>query len=124
MSTVLYIAAFFAFAIGIAHSYLGERKIIAPLFERGNLPKIRGSEQTTATTIRVAWHITTYLFWAFGVILILLARDALSFQSVAAILAGTFLPMGLLSLIASRGRHVSWLPFLIIGGASLYAATT
>lgn len=124
MSTLLYIAAFFAFAVGIAHSYLGEHKIIAPLLARGNLPKIRGSEQTTATTIRVAWHVTTYLFWAFGVILVFLARDALSWHSVAAILAATFLPMGFLSLIASRGRHVSWLPFLIIGGACLFAATT
>jgi hypothetical protein len=124
LSTILYIAAFFAFAVGVAHSYLGERKILDPLIKRGNLPKIRGSEKTTARTIRIAWHVTTILFWVVGVVLIFLARNALNFQSMSAILAGTFLPLGVLSLIASRGRHVSWLPFLIIGGACLYAATT
>lgn len=124
MSTLLYIAAFFAFAVGIAHSYLGERKILLPLIQRGDLPKIRGSEETTATTIRIAWHVTTILFWVVGVVLIFMARNALHFQSITAILAGTFLPLGILSLIASRGRHVSWLPFLIIGGACMYAATS
>ena len=121
---MLYIAAFFAFAVGIAHSYLGERRILMPLFKRSDLPKVSGSAQTTARTLRVAWHITTYLFWAIGIMLILLARDALSVQSLSAVIAGTFLPLGLLSLVASRGRHISWLPFLIIGGACLYAATT
>ncbi len=124
LSTILYIAAFFAFAVGIAHSYLGERRILLPLIKRGNLPKIRGSEEITAKTIRIAWHATTVLFWVVGVILIFLARNALDFHSMSAILAGTFLPLGILSLIASRGRHVSWLPFLIIGAACMYAATS
>jgi len=95
-----------------------------PLFRRGDLPKIRGSGQTTQKTIRIAWHVTTILFWVFGLILLLMARNALTVQSMSAVMAGTFLPMGVLSLVASRGRHVSWLPFLIIGGACLYAAAT
>ncbi|MBT8447157.1 MAG: hypothetical protein KJO38_08420 [Gammaproteobacteria bacterium] len=124
MSTLLYIAAFFAFAVGIAHSYLGERKILIPLLQRGGLPEIRGSAHTTARVLRIAWHVTTLLFWVIGVILILAAGNALSVQSVSAVFAATFLPLGLLSLVASRGRHVSWPPFLIIGGACLYAAVT
>lgn len=122
MATLLYIAAFFAFLVGVAHSYLGERRIITPLLKRGNLPFVRGSEKNTATTIRIAWHLTTILFWVVAIILLLMARNALNFQSTAVVFACTFLPLGLLSLVVSRGKHVSWLPFLIIGGVCLYAA--
>ncbi len=31
---------------------------------------------------------------------------------------------GIIALVASKGRHYSWLVFLFIGGASLYAAVT
>ncbi|MBT8085498.1 MAG: hypothetical protein KJO19_11480 [Woeseia sp.] len=121
---MFYIAAFFCFAVGCAHSYLGERKIIAPLLRRGELPKIRNSEETTARVIRVAWHMTTLLFWVSGVLFILMAQNKLNVQNVSISFASLFLPMGLISLVVSRGRHVSWPPFLIVGGICLYAATT
>ena len=122
MPTLLYLAAFCAFFVGAAHSYLGELRIIQPLLSHGNFPVIRGSRKNTANIIRVAWHITTILFWVIGVILLLMARDALNSQSAAVVLASTFLPLGLHSLVASRAKHISWLPFLIIGGVSLYTS--
>jgi len=122
MAVLLYIAAFSAFFVGAAHSYLGEQRIIKPLLEHGNLPSVRGSQKNTAAIIRVAWHITTILYWVFGVLFVLMARDALNLQNVAVVFACTFLPLGLHSLVASRGKHISWLPFLTIGGVSLYTA--
>lgn len=40
MTLWLYIAAFLAFAIGLAHSILGERYILIRLLRRDNLPKL------------------------------------------------------------------------------------
>ncbi len=124
MSTLLYIAAFLAFAIGIIHSFLGERYILTRLFRRDNLPKLFGSTDFTTRTLRFAWHLTTIAWWGFAAIIILLARDMFSFQNISMVIALTFIASGLISLLMSKGRHYSWLIFLFIGGVSLHAAIT
>ncbi len=47
MTTLLYIAAFLTFAIGVVHSILGERYILIRLFRRDNLPKLFGGLVTS-----------------------------------------------------------------------------
>lgn len=122
MSALLYTAAFLAFTIGIAHSVLGERYILIRLFRRENLPKLFGGTAFTIQTLRFAWHITTVVFWGFAAVIVLLARQAFSFQNLSMVVAITFLITGLIALVASRGRHLSWVVFLFIGGVCLYAA--
>ncbi len=124
MTTLLYSAAFFAFAIGIVHSVLGERYILIRLFRRNNLPKLFGGTEFTILTLRFAWHITTIAWWGFAAILILLAERSISFHNISMIVAVTFLVTGIIALAASKGRHYSWMVFLFIGGASLYAAVS
>lgn len=124
MKTLLYIAAFFTFAIGIVHSVLGERYILVRLFRRKNLPKLFGGTEFTMLTLRFAWHITTIAWWGFAAILILLAEQSISFYNISMVVAITFLATGIIALVASKGRHYSWLVFLFIGGASLYAAVS
>ncbi|MCF6209787.1 MAG: hypothetical protein L3J88_09440 [Gammaproteobacteria bacterium] len=124
MTTLLYTAAFLTFAIGIVHSVLGERYILTRLFRRKNLPKLFGGTEFTILTLRFAWHITTIAWWGFAAILVLLAERSLSFHSISMIVAVTFLVTGIIALVASKGRHYSWLVFLFIGGVSLYAAVT
>ncbi|VAX03610.1 hypothetical protein MNBD_GAMMA20-790 [hydrothermal vent metagenome] len=124
MTTLLYTAAFLTFAIGIVHSVLGERYILIRLFRRKNLPKLFGGTEFTILTLRFAWHITTIAWWGFAAILVLLAERSLSFHSTSMIVAVTFLVTGIIALVASKGRHYSWLVFLFIGGISLYAAVT
>ncbi|MCZ6499406.1 MAG: hypothetical protein O6946_04630 [Gammaproteobacteria bacterium] len=122
MTTLLYIAAFFAFAIGVLHSALGERYILIRLFRRDDLPKLFGDSEFTVRTLRFAWHITTIAWWGFAAILVLLAERSSSFQNLAMVLAATFLATGTIALVASRGRHLSWPVFLFIGGVGLFAA--
>ncbi len=124
MTTLLCIAAFFALAVGLAHSALGERYILIRLFRRNDLPKLFGGPEFTIRTLRFAWHITTVAWWGFGAILILLAQQSFSFQHLSLVLAVTFLVTGAITLLFSRGRHLAWLVFLFIGGVCLYAATT
>ncbi len=122
MSPVLVIAAALLFALGTAHSYLGERHILTRLFRRTDLPKLFGSDLFTRRTLRFAWHITTIAWWGFGLLLLAAARsdEPLSRTTLGAIVGGTFLVSGLVALVASRGRHLSWPVFLAIAAAAWF----
>ena len=122
MTTMLFIAAFLAFVVGIAHSVLGERYILVRLFRRTELPKLFGSTLFTMRVLRFAWHLTTIAWWGFAVILVLLARRSVSPHNLYNVLAVTFLITGAITFAISRGRHLAWPVFLFIGGVCFYAA--
>jgi hypothetical protein len=124
MTTLLYLAAFLAIAIGIAHSYLGERYILVRLLRRPDLPKLFGGTEFTTRTLRFAWHITSIAWWGFAALLILLAHQPLSSRGVGLVVGVTFLATSAVALVGSRGRHLSWLVFLAIGMIAIYAAGT
>lgn len=124
MAPFLYSSAFLLLAIGIAHSWLGERYILIRLFRRSELPPLFGSDAFTRQTLRFAWHITTVAWFGFAGVLIALARAEVRDQPIAiigAIVAGTFLVTGVIALAASRGRHLSWPVFLLVGVLVMYA---
>jgi hypothetical protein len=121
VSTLLYIAASLLVAVGIAHSYLGERYILIRLFRRGDLPKILGSAAFTARTLRFAWHITSIAWLGLAAVLVVLAQPPASSGALGLVVGCTFLAHGVVALLASRGRHLSWPVFLAIGILSIYA---
>ena len=114
MEISLYLAAFLAIAIGITHSYLGENYILMRLFRRDDLPKLFGSSQFTIQTLRFAWHLTTIAWWGFAAILIVLANPPVAARTIGLVIGCTFLVHFAIALLASRGRHYSWLIFLSI----------
>lgn len=126
MAALLAVAAVLAFGVGLAHSTLGERYLIGRLLRRHRdaLPPLFGGTEFSARTLRFAWHLTTVAWWGFAVLLALLARRALTFQSVSWVLAGTFLATFAVTFLASRGRHLAWIVFLVIGAICVVAATT
>ncbi|HEX4956153.1 MAG TPA: hypothetical protein VF017_22420 [Thermoanaerobaculia bacterium] len=121
MTTALAVAAFLAFAVGLAHSVLGERYILIRLFRRSNLPQLFGSTQFTTRTLRFAWHLTTVAWWGFGVILWQMAAGAATSQNVAMAMAGTFGVTAAITAGASKGRHLAWPVFLAIAVISYLA---
>ena len=121
MTILLYIAAALTIAIGIAHSWLGERYVLTRLFRRGNLPQLFGGEEFTRNTLRFAWHVTSIAWWGFGAILILMAGGPPAPQVLGLIIGGTFLVHFAITLIASRGKHLAWPVFLAIGVLTIYA---
>lgn len=122
MNLLLFVAALLVFAIGIVHSALGERYILTRLFRQDNLPKLFGGTTFTTRTLRFAWHLTTVAWWGLGTIVLLLGLQALSVQSVSWVIATTFLVSSVITLTASRGRHLAWVVFLTIGALCLVAA--
>ena len=108
-------AAVIAIAIGVLHSWLGERYILIRLFRRTDLPHLFGSDSFTRRTLRFAWHITTIFLFGLAALLLQFSRAVSvggSVRSAVKIIGWTFLLSSVIALIGSRGRHFSWLLFL------------
>ncbi|MDN4502372.1 hypothetical protein QX776_08155 [Alteromonadaceae bacterium BrNp21-10] len=117
---MLLIAGLLTLMIGLVHSYLGERYILIRLFKRDGIPHLFGSDVFTKQTLRFAWHITTIAWWGLAAIMFTYANSqAVSRQSILQIIAVVFLISGLIALIASKGKHLSWLCFFVIAGGCL-----
>jgi hypothetical protein len=110
-------AAAFALGIGFAHSWLGERYILIRLLRRDNIPHLFGSDWFTKRTLRFAWHLTTVAWWGMAGVLIAQASVAEPATTAAASLhavAITFAVSAVMAAVASRGRHLAWVVFLLI----------
>lgn len=120
--TSLDVAAFLAVALGVAHSWLGERYILIRLFRRTDLPSLFGSDRFTRRTLRFAWHLTSIAWWGFAGVLVVLARPGDPREGILRVVAATFLVHALVTAGASRGRHLAWPAFLAIAVLSWLAA--
>ena len=119
-----YLAAALILFIGLVHSYLGERYILIRLFKRDNLPKLFGGTEFTKNTLRFAWHLTTVAWLGFAAILLVQAAGMSTPSAVGSIIGITFLIHFAVALIASKGKHLSWPVFLVIGLLVLYVSHT
>lgn len=109
-------AAVIATAIGLLHSFLGERLVLGPLSRLDTLPKLIGSRRFMIRVLRFAWHITTILLVGMAAIGILIARPGtIDTGPIVTVLAVTYLVCAAVALIGSRGRHFSWMLFLAAG---------
>jgi hypothetical protein len=109
-------------SVVVLHSILGERYIISRLMQRTQ-PKLFGSDDFTKRTLRFAWHVTTIFGLLLATILGWLSYQSLDANS-RAILWFTAIAMAataLMTVIISRGKHVSWLAELAIAGLLLAA---
>ena len=124
MQIWLYFVSLLLIVVVFAHSYLGERHILIRLFRREDLPKVMGSSEFTIRTLRFAWHITSVAWFGFAAIVFSLARPPLDSSTIGLIIGLTFLVHFAISLIGSRGKHLSWPIFLVIGIVVIYATRT
>lgn len=107
---MLLTAATLAIAIGLVHSYLGEKYLLIRLF-RQPLPKLFGDDHFTKQTIRFVWHVLSIAWFGFAAMLVLLNSPETSRSSLLMVIAATFAVTGLIALLASRAKHLSWLVF-------------
>lgn len=101
------VAALGFFVLALAHSLLGERALLRPLFGRPwdiGLPRA-----AVETILRFAWHLTSLAWVGLGGL-------ALGW-SPWAVLAAVALASGLVVLVALRG-HLAWPIFLATGLAA------
>ena len=116
---LLQFAAILGFLLGLAHSVLGERYILTRLFRRDNLPMLFGGTEFTTRALRFAWHLTTITLWGFAVLLWQASSGTLDQAAALRTMGWTFLLSGLLPLVMTRGKHLSWIVLFAIGGIAL-----
>lgn len=118
MNFYFVVSAFLTLTIGLAHSWLGERYILMRLFRRQNIPHLFGSDAFTKRTLRFAWHLTTVAWFGAAALLLILASYPLdaSARMLSRVIAATFLLSAVVASAGSRGRHLSWIVFLLIAG--------
>ncbi len=121
LDLALYFAASLIVAVGVAHSYLGERYILTRLAQRDDLPKLFGSAEMTVRTLRLVWHVLSVAWLGFATILVLLVPPPAAPRTVGLVIGCTFLVHFLVALAGSRGKHLSWPVFLAIGLIAIYA---
>lgn len=120
-SPVLIVAALLAVGIGLAHSFLGEKYILIRLF-RQPLPKLFGDDRFTRQTLRFAWHLTTVSWFGLAAIMILLQIEDASRLNLLRVIGATFAVTAVTALVASHGKHLSWLVFGSISLICFFAA--
>lgn len=120
----LYAAAILTFAVGLVHSWLGERRLIGPLLAPDGQHGILARSGFARNVLRFAWHLTTIAWWAMGAVFVVLAASPIdgTARAVLGILATAMLVTGLLTLVVSRGRHLAWPVFLAIAGLAARSA--
>jgi len=120
---MLQIAAILCFVVGMIHSLLGERYILIRLFRRDNIPHLFGSDDFTKGTLRFVWHITTLAWWGFAYLLWQLSEtQEISSQIILYTISTVSLVSGIFSFSFTKGKHLSWLVFLVISGLTYYVA--
>jgi hypothetical protein len=124
MNVLSLVAGLLSALIGIAHSVLGEKLLLGPLFERGDVPALFGSTTFARRTLRFAWHLTTVLLIGIGTVVMALSIPQVDPQPawILQVLAATFATCSLLSLIGARAKHFSWWVFLIIAALLWFGA--
>ena len=119
---MLVAAAVLTLFIGLAHSWLGEKKIVQPLLARDDMHSVLGSPNMTRAIIRGAWHVTTVAWWGMAAMLIWMALDADAGRDAYLwVFTATFGFCGVASLIMGRGKHFSWAVFLAAAACTGWA---
>ena len=119
---MLTIAAVLAIAIGLIHSFFGEKYILIRLFKR-DLPKLLGSDWFTKRVLRFAWHLTTVAWFGLAAILLAVAYRPEQLAMISLyIVCVVFALSGLMAFVSSHGKHYSWIVFWSIAALSCYVA--
>lgn len=118
---MLFVAAVLIALLAVAHSVIGEVRLIRPIAARGDLPTLYGTTRFTGATLRFAWHVTSALALGVSAIMFAMAFDA--HQDVLVCIIGwTLIACGVFPLVFTRGRHLAWVVFFAAGVLCLISA--
>jgi hypothetical protein len=99
--------------VGAMHSVLGGRNLISPLLAREDFPIVLGSQRNGRLTLWFGWHALTLFWWAQAYVLWRMADDMTHAGQATLISWATACALiGLIALIVSKGKHLSWVFFL------------
>lgn len=100
--------------LGIAHSFLGEHYILMRLFRQHGLPKLFGSARFTAGTLRFVWHLLTIAWLGIAAVIVQASGRSIESTAVLQVFSGVALVSGLMALLFTRAKHLSWVVFFAV----------
>lgn len=118
-SLFLTAAALVTLLTAFAHSYFGEKRLIAPLIssDHGVMSQLLARQ-----VIRHAWHLTSLLWIGQALLLVRAAINPQFFDTTLVAGIGVFyIAIGLFDAVATRGRHIGWPLLTAIGLFALLA---
>ena len=115
---LLLMAAALCVITALAHSVLGEQRLIQPILA-SDMPLMQSPLARAVT--RFAWHWTALLWFCVAAVLALSASGAIEVPSPLLALAPVHLVAGIGDAILSRGQHIGWPLITIIGVLTLSA---
>ena len=118
---VLWSAAALAAAVGVAHSWLGARYLLAPVLAAPEWRMVLGRGFANGTLV-FAWHLTTVAWFAAALTFVALASLRAPAAAVLAAWSAAFLVHAALAFGYTGGRHLAWPVFLAIAALCTYAA--
>lgn len=108
--------------MGVAHAVLGERYILRRLARHPEgLPRLFGGTAFTLGTLRFVWHLIAIPWAAMAALLLLAAQGDVGRGALLTVIGASALLSAVLPLLFTRGRHLSWLVFLLVGALALAA---
>ncbi|CAN5323812.1 hypothetical protein BH11PSE11_BH11PSE11_28900 [soil metagenome] len=106
--------------VGLLHSWLGEQKLLRPLFAKCDAALMQPQRKNF---LRAAWHLGSATWIALASILLCLSLPRREAQVAAmAIVSLSFALFGALNFLISRGRHPGWVVLLAIAAAAAMAS--
>ena len=130
MNVFLLIAAAALFAIGVMHSVVaewkGERRLVWRITQLTLFESSDEKDLLAKRIVRLAWHLTSLVWCGCAVVLAYIAfvEASESIIVIVRILSVVFLLHSALSLAIVRGRHSSWVGFLIVSVFSYLGTMT
>jgi len=114
----LFAASLLSFFLGLAHSLRGEwigKRLLVRTILKLRLFEREDKDILSKRVLRVAWHVPSITWCGLGSLLMYLAlADAEVPTAIVRIVAITFFASFAFSVITVRGKHPSWVLFLLI----------
>jgi hypothetical protein len=104
----------------------GERRLVWRISQLRLFDSSDAKDLLAKRIVRLAWHLTSLIWCGCAVVLAYIAfvEASESIVVIVRILSSVFLLHSVLSLAIVRGRHASWLGFLIVSVFSFLGTMT
>ncbi|WP_211316797.1 hypothetical protein [Arenicella xantha] len=89
------------------------------LFRSHSIPHLFGSDEFTKGTLRFCWHITSIAWFGFAALLI---GSEFTYLFMLNVVSLVFLLSALFSAYFTKGKHLSWVAFLVVSVLTFLAS--
>ena len=121
---LLALAGLGCLAAAIVHSVLGESRFVRPIQAQMTWPGGQGAGDFARLVVRLAWHVTSVMWAAFGALLLAPVAGFPGLMPVYVVAAAAFGVALFMTGPMTRWRHLGWPVFAIVTASLIGAVLT